>query len=269
MKPKAFSIITLILLLLSMLSACSLPLEVKKINSVNEKANGIRYILKRPSYDVGLRFENNQFEGDLSSEESIDTAAKSCFGDTRLEVILEQNLKGDQLTYEVTTPNGFSRIPHLLSNTVISINTDSDAKLKSFSTGETDKSLEFIQAIAGIALKAMSGLTEDEMCKVLQRKGFIKYAKDHLRLYQLNKAYTERTKNLTKKIIEENDDTLIKVLALLREEHVRIKEDLGNIRFKLEEKVDYSLIIDGEPISTANNPIFEINLTRLPKQSAE
>ena len=47
---------------LTMLSACSLPLKVTKVDSMADEVKGIRYFLKRPSYVAGLKVEFDKAE---------------------------------------------------------------------------------------------------------------------------------------------------------------------------------------------------------------
>jgi len=184
MKSHTLFMATFFTIMMLTISACSLPIKVQRIDSVSEPANGIRYILKRPRYFVGLQFSQGLL--DLSN---IGDEARKCFYGKNVEfkVLIGQDLDGPQLTYEVTTPNGLSAIPHILSDTELVLSTDADATLKSISAGETDKSLEFIQAIAGIALKA-AGLDKPKLppryCAVFADPEFIKYAKKHQKLLQ-------------------------------------------------------------------------------------
>ena len=56
--------------------------------------------------------------------------------------------------YEVRGRTGFGRLAHLFSDTNVSIVLDDSGKLASISAGETDKTLEAIATLAGVATKA-------------------------------------------------------------------------------------------------------------------
>lgn len=240
---------------LSIITACTLPIEVKKIDSVNAPANGIRYQLKRPGYAVGLRFTEKTFET-ISDEKAIEEQANVCFQDTEMDVLLEQNLEGDPLTYEVTTPNGFSAIPHILSDTNLTISTDPDATLRSISAGEDDRSLEFIQAVAGLALKAAAAAmgTEPYYCTLFKTDGFKNYAKNHLRLVLRKKNNNEVITRLLTSLTGKEGEAVAKILAAVesvRKEQSIVQEDLKKIRFNLK-KEDFKLSVNEKKISDGN-----------------
>ena len=50
------------LAVLTMLSGCSLPLKVTKVESMAEPVKGVRYFLKRPSYVAGLKVDFDKAE---------------------------------------------------------------------------------------------------------------------------------------------------------------------------------------------------------------
>lgn len=270
MKRSPVNIITITTLMIVILSACALPITVKKIESVNAEAKGIRYILKRPSYEIGLRFEDKVFD-DLNTDALIDEEATECFEERKLNVVLKQNLSGKPLTYEVTSASGFSAIPHIFSDTEIIITTEADATLQSISAGETDKSLEFIQAIAGIALKAAGTAREEkpkfpEYCTVLNNEDFKEYAKGHLKLLQQISKNSDDIESYLTSITIDNGKKTSNTVAFLREEQKRLEEDLKKIQFKLssdsERKKYYELTVDGEPINKGENPWLHINLKK-------
>lgn len=249
MKRSPVNIITITTLMIIILSACSLPITVKRIESVNESANGIRYILNRPSYEIGLRFNDKVFD-ELNTDALIDKKAKECFMGTEIEVILKQNLKGTPLTYEVTSASGFSAIPHIFSDTEIVITTAADATLQSITAGETDKSLEFIQAIAGIALKAAASTkTPEPHCVLFEEKDFIDYAKEHLKLWTDIKNNSKKIETSLNSITADNGKKISNTVTFLREEQKRLEEDLKKIQFNLssdsERRKYYTLTIDG------------------------
>ena len=80
MKANEGRIAILSIMFIFVLSACSLPIKVQKIDSFSEKANGIRYILKRPSYEVGLRIKDNEFVR-MDTDDKIGACVNSCLID--------------------------------------------------------------------------------------------------------------------------------------------------------------------------------------------
>jgi hypothetical protein len=69
---------------------------------------------------------------------------------------------GSEAIYEVRGRTGFGRLAHLFSDTNVSIVLDDSGKLASISAGETDKTLEVIAMLAGVATKA-AALVEEPM----------------------------------------------------------------------------------------------------------
>lgn len=254
-----------------MLPACSLPIKVKRIDSVNEPANGIRYILKRPVYKVGLKFKNSAFSI-LKTPTEIDNHIATCFEGLQaneiinIDVLIEQSLSdANPLTYEVTTPSGFFAIPHILSDTELTITTEADATLKSISAGEEDKSLEFIQAVAGIALKAAGPgflASETTYCEVFKRPEFIKYAKNHLSIRLHLKNIKSKVDSMLASITIDNGKKVSDAIALLREEQSSLNESLKNIKFNLKKNTDYNLTVDGAVLSAAKTPWLDIKLNK-------
>lgn len=267
MKRNPVNTITITTLMIVILSACALPITVKRIESVNEPAKGIRYILNRPSYEIGLRFEDKVFDK-LNTDAFIDKQAALCFEDEEIEVILKQNLSGKRLTYEVTSASGFSAIPHIFSDTEIIITTEADATLQSITAGETDKSLEFIQAIAGIAIKAAAAFAGKPTahCAVFFSEEFKKYAKDHLKLLKQISKNSMDLETYLASITIDNGKKTSNTVAFLREELKRLEEDLKKIQFNLssdsERRKYYELTVDGKQINEGESPWLHINLKK-------
>ena len=129
------------------ITACALPLKVKQVKSMKEPVNGVRYLLKRPSYSAGLRidlekakfldsqliknvtwkngedFKNIEIETKptwISSNEKK-TMDRYCLQDaTSLRIALQQNMEGEPIIYEATSRNS---PPHWFADSESSIST--------------------------------------------------------------------------------------------------------------------------------------------------
>jgi len=108
------------------------------------------------------------------------------FGSFEADVVLNEALKGEAV-YEVRGAPWYRWPLHALSDTDISIVLDDKGRLSSLTAGETDKTLEFIQAVAGLAVKAAgaAATTSGATCTLVPvAPGFMGYVKKHAELRQ-------------------------------------------------------------------------------------
>ncbi len=254
------------------MSGCSMPMRVNQINSVNDPAKGIRYIVKRPGYEVGIRLDNKIFTT-LNDDSKIDKEVENCFSENpNIELIVEQNLKGKELTYEITTPSGLAALPHIFSDTRMTVKTEADGTLQAVSAGETDKFLEFLQAVAGLAISAAKpaiappSKPKPIYCAVFNSDGFKEYAKKHLTLSIIKESLSKRLTEIQRDLRAQPVSALAessKVIEFLRSELDKANESLKTVKHTLKEE-DYSLTVDGKtivPISSATSWL-QINLTK-------
>jgi hypothetical protein len=118
-------------------TGCTIPLKVHRVNGPAEKAKGVRYLLKRPAYDVALRF-----------------VAKDAVDPTRctFAVLVSQTLDGDPLEFEA------SGEVQPFAETEIELTQEQDGTLSAFTAGAKDRTLEAIQTMVGIATTALMPL---------------------------------------------------------------------------------------------------------------
>ena len=239
------------LAVLTMLSACSLPLKVTKVESMAEPVKGVRYFLKRPSYVAGLKIDFDKAEFfDYSKSCMLDPSSKSpCLTPEGAKEIAKKTkiaaltadypkntnpwIKGDQITnirniYCIKFPvpeetdelpiditlqqrmegnpilfEAKSRIapPHWFADSESSITLDDNGYLTAIMAGEDDKSLEFIQAVAGLAVKAAglfstpSPVKAVPQCLLFGDDNFHTYVTKYIKL-------TSRRNNLQEKLNE-------------------------------------------------------------------
>lgn len=95
-----------------------------------QPTRGVRFLVRRPAYEVALRLD--------------ETASEKC----RFALFLTQSLDGEPIEYEAE--GGAS----VLAATDISITLDGGGALSAVSAGESDKTHEFIKAVAEVAVSA-------------------------------------------------------------------------------------------------------------------
>lgn len=237
------------LFFLTIVSACSLPLKVTKVESMAAPVEGVRYFLKRPSYVAGLKveFDKAKFLDDVNTKNCTESSS-SCSEDlkrekesTREEIIrfpiksnkkvewikadqiknirdiyciqipeesktpqpipinitLRQTMKGDPILFEAK-----SRItpPHWFADSESSITLDDDGYLTAIMAGEDDKSLEFIQAVAGLAVSSFGlgflskGLDDPPL--IISELGNATSTKDQCLLIKNDEFHTYVTKHI-------------------------------------------------------------------------
>ncbi len=147
-----------------LLGACSIPLHVARVTDREAETKGVRYLLRRPGYAVSLRFEG--------------TDPKGC----RFKIQVDQTMDADPLEFEAVGE------VEVFADTEIEVTQQDDGTLSGFTAGATDRSVEAIQTLAGIAAKLASPLgvkaQRDEDPGPCGDRGLSDYAIEHDRLQQ-------------------------------------------------------------------------------------
>lgn len=261
------------LAVLTMLSACSLPLKVKKVESMADEVKGVRYFLKRPSYVAGLKVEFDKAEFlDYVNTKNCTKSGSRCSSDLKqakestgekivrfsidnpdsksedkdsvkwikgdqitnirdiycvrllekkpsINITLQQKMEGNPILFEAQSRT--SSLPHWFADSESSITLDDNGYLTAIMAGEDDKSLEFIQAVAGLAVSAAKTFSNFDpkaptlnQCLLIGDDNFHKYVTKYITL-------TARRKNLEEKLIE----TYQKIES--RDEHTNKSQSIG------------------------------------------
>lgn len=291
----------LALAILLTVTACSLPLKVDKVTSMKDPVKGVRYLLKRPSYSAGLRIDLNKTRfyasPDIESkykelkptEDAILLMASNeeskwitgvqnkpqphyCLkeGDM-LNIILQQNMNGPELIYEATSRD---TPPHWFADSESSITMDDDGYLTAIMAGETDKSLEFIQAIAGLAIsgakKAVAPLATETKpsCLLIKDEKFHNYITEHIRVAALKKNLTDNINNTLKNLNSSSPEIMkiqLESLSLLRTELEQVEKKLETVQYEM--PAGTFAVVDsanpGTPLVPAEKPWVRFDLTSL------
>ncbi|MBV6447633.1 hypothetical protein [Nitrosomonas sp.] len=273
------------------ITACALPLKVKQVKSMKEPVNGVRYLLKRPSYSAGLRidlekatfldsqliknvtwkngedFKNIEIETKptwISSNEKK-TMDRYCLQDaTSLRIALQQNMEGEPIIYEATSRNS---PPHWFADSESSITMDDEGFLTAIMAGEDDKSLEFIQAVASLAVSgAMPLATQVPSCLLFKDKKFHNYVTEHIRLAALKESLTDNLNNTLKNLNSVSPEKMknqLESLSLLRAEIEQVNEKLKTVQYEMPEGT--FKVIDSaspkNPLVPAEKPWVQFELT--------
>lgn len=153
----------------------------------------MRYLLKRPSYKLVLVVNNR---GNLE-----EVAVDGCIlPKHEFKAVLKQELSGEPELYEVGGPGFFGTIFNIFADTNLTVTLDDGGHLVSAEAGAADKSLEFVQAVAGLAVslakKAVGPFspgyvtdTDKPLPKCFirdeaQKTAIKRYAQRHLTLFQ-------------------------------------------------------------------------------------
>lgn len=258
----------LTLLILSLiLSACSLPLKVVQVENLKEPVKGVRYFLKRPSYVAGLKIdlkdENTKFfsnptiaksdgyiqfinknnsGSDIKGSELTKRAIYCMTSGTKLHLTLQQTMDGNPMLFEAR-----SRMApqHLLADSESSITLDDNGNLTAIMAGEDDKSLEFIQAVAGLAVKAV-GLGRvnnvEETCMLINDDNFKKYINDLIELTARRESLIEKLNTIYGKLELSNEaNSKIRLNKSIRNNSLEKKKN-SNIDTLEEMKLEFELI---------------------------
>ncbi len=250
-------------------SACSLPLKVDRVDSMNTEVKGVRYMLKRPTYMAGLRIDlkETQFVVDqeqinkingikkfqdglaIHSMENLSDKSWATASDMNnpqeryclkidgikvpLIITLQQKMDEDFIIYEATSRN---TPPHWFADSESSITMDDDGYLTAIMAGENDKSLEFIQAVAGLAVSALTPADSKQVsCLLIEDEKFHKYVTEHIQLASLKTNLPDKL-NKTLKNIEPNSPDMkgqLESISLLRAEIARVDESLKKVQYDM------------------------------------
>lgn len=120
------------LVLALLVAGCTSPVRVVQLESFEHPVRGIRYVLKRPSYGLGLQL--------------VGVAADRC----RFDVAVVTRLT-ERRFFEVRRPAWYALPLHAFSDSALSIRLDGEGALTSASLTETDRTLEFVKAAAELA----------------------------------------------------------------------------------------------------------------------
>jgi len=233
--------------LLLVLAGCSgIPMKVTPV--VRDKDNklpetqGIRYVIKAPSYAVSLRYkEEERFKDDKPEIE------------TTLEVVLEQQFKTDTV-YEARP---FGR---LLSETEVSITQEADGTLTAVTAGETDKSADAIMAVASLTSAALVKTTTTLKGRVADLDKFIEEGKKlHASRREMLKTLAAKrdfATNAPKDLRERLEE-----LEGLSRELKALDEELESRRFKLK-KEEYWLKIDDAEYGSKSTAWVQMELSK-------
>jgi len=240
---------------------------------------GIRYYVRRPHYTLGLTVKSisklvvydvsaetaSVAEGDglalwltgkvIKPTDPLPPGPVCIAGNTMLSFQLTQKLDGEPLLYEVRQPPWYSTIPHVFSDTNLDLTLDTQGGLASLSAGETDKTLEFIQAVAGLAVsaakaakaaRAPSYCVEIRDTKAYPTDGkydaasdpFRKYVEDHRRFEGSLDADRRAEIVLEKSLLTADAKKVSETLAALkslRDDEDRVTAQLKNLQYQIPE----------------------------------
>jgi hypothetical protein len=120
-----------------------------------------------------------------------------------LEITLQQTMEGEPILFEAesrTTP------PHWFADSESAITLDDNSYLTAIMAGEDDKSLEFIQAVAGLAVEAAKlALLDDKgkdrsQCLLIEDDNFHTYVTEYIKLAVQKSNLQEKLKETYQKI---------------------------------------------------------------------
>lgn len=270
-----------ILLAVGVVSGCGLPVSVRKVEP-EKPVRGIRYVLKRPKFVVGLQVDPKDIL-DAPAARSLDAVAlcsdpNGCPAVSRppfcvrnhseVALVVRQTMEGAALQYEVGGPDVFTAITNSFAETDFSITLADDGALNAVSAGATDRSLEFIQAVAGLAVqaaKSSAGLAaaQEPDCFVIPGDDFPEYVK---RQRELIAARDQLTKTLDAAIVAlpaqkppEVADSVDGIQTLQTQRAAVVKE-LSELMVPLLAD-NYILTVDGKAVNTGTKPLLTVALT--------
>jgi hypothetical protein len=254
-----------------LLLGCAGPVSVYRVQDASSFPRGIRYVLKRPSYVVGLRVKDpTKVDGNC---------VPKAFP---LQLVVTQAMKGDGVLYEARGREGLAAVLQAFADSEYSITLDASGALEAATTGETDKTLEVVQAIAGIAAKgAALGVfldeaaieKEEELDRVcIPEPGFARYVARHRMLLQRQqsaKAAIDRVLSALDRSDAASLETRLQAAALLRAELAEIKTTLEAIQYELDPE-NFTLSVNGTPVHSGSSPWLAVDLARsFEKKEAE
>ncbi len=232
-------------------------MTVRHIKDGQQSGEGIRYLLKRPSYKLVLVVnDRNHLKGVVESKGCIPPPPEHAF-----ETVLKQELSGEPELYEVGGPDWIGAILNVFADTNLTVTLDDSGQLVSVEAGATDKSLEFVQAVAGLVVSlakkaagpvAPAFVERQAACFIenpTQKTAIVGYAERHLEL--LDRRDDIRT--TLKKSFEALPDTgptnrekILEAIALLRTEQTQVQAALNEIGYVIPPNL-YCLFFDDHP----------------------
>jgi len=177
-----------------------------------------------------------------------------------LKITLQQTMEGEPILFEAEsrmTP------PHWLADSESAITLDDNGYLTAIMAGEDDKSLEFIQAVAGLAVEAsklafLDSRKDRSQCLLIEDDNFHTYVTEYIKLATQKNNLQEKLKEIYQKIelkdghasnsrisiaardnISVTPDTLgqmklsFELISLLRGEITSIDNELKELQYKL------------------------------------
>lgn len=244
-----------------------MPMTVRHIQDAEQSAEGIRYLLKRPSYELVLVVNNK--------EELKKVEEDACIRAGTFEAVLKQELSGEPELYEVGGPDLIGAIANVFADTNLTVTLDDSGQLVSVEAGATDKSLEFVQAVAGLAVSlakkaavpapgAVSApavecfidvetqetdTTQKKVETQKQKAAIQKYANRHLALLE----HRDFVRDALKKSFDALPDAgptsrekILEAITLLRTEQTQVQAALNEIGYAVPPN-DYCLLFDDNP----------------------
>ncbi|HXK26395.1 MAG TPA: hypothetical protein VMS55_27275 [Myxococcota bacterium] len=223
----------------ALIAGCGVPLHWKRIDvSDHAPVGGVRYVLKRPAYEASIAFVGDPAQAPNSV------------------LRVTQTMSGEPIVYEATSD------VNPLADTEVEIKIADDGSLTALSGGETDRSIEILEAgldlakTAALAAEAVEGGAENPCLNLLQRiAGHIANER---------KPMADLAVSLAARIQQEEADLRtalggkapvahkIAGLHSLRAESERVYQSLEEDRMALDES-DFSVLVK-EPGRCGKNP---------------
>jgi hypothetical protein len=165
-------------------TGCGVPLKVVRIDDPTLPVEGVRYYLRRPKYVLGLRLHDPEstkifdvlgrtpvdFKAGIAIHEGAGVpvdlvqpqlGSELCVDEgATFDLRLSQTMDGHPVLYEVRQPPFYAKPLHAFSDTNFTITLDEPGTLSALSAGEADKTLEFVQAVSGLAVSVAKGIVK-------------------------------------------------------------------------------------------------------------
>ncbi len=244
-------------------------MTVRHIQISEQSAEGIRYLLKRPSYELVLVVNNKEdLKEVVALEGCIHPPPEHAF-----EAVLKQELSGEPELYEVGGPDLIGAIANVFADTNLTVTLDDSGQLVSVEAGATDKSLEFVQAVAGLAVslaKTAVGMpgadrvrtAECFIEKEKQKTAIKEYAKRHLVLLD-RRDIVRKTLEKSFEALRDAEPTsrekILEAIALLRTEQTQVQAALNEIGYVVPPTL-YCLFFDDHRDPQRETPQSEMML---------
>jgi hypothetical protein len=270
------------LVVATLIGGCGLPVSVRKVTD-SDSTRGIRYTLKRPTYVVGLRLDPNSII-DAKPGQPLDAVTLCKAGPDRVcpdapgapaycvrnrsqvAVVIRQTMDGPPLQYEVGAPDFLTAIGNSFAETDFSITLADDGALSAISAGATDRSLEFIQAVAGLAVdaaKSGAGAALAQACFVIPGDDFPNYVRRQRELLAARAEFTRTLDAAVKALPAQKPAEVADALegiAALQTQRAAAEAQLAELLLPLP-KDNYTLQVDGTVLNDGANPLLAVSLT--------